>query len=67
MKILSGFTVLNINGSDRVSFTFDVVDEEGNLKSDNNKKSFFAVDEELKKNIDGIRSYISTKKLDEAN
>ena len=38
MKILSGFTVLNINGSDRVSFTFDVVDEEGNLKSDNNKK-----------------------------
>lgn len=44
-----------------LQIVLDVVDEEGNLKSDNNKNHFFAVDEELKKHIDGIRSYIPPK------
>lgn len=65
MKQLSGFTVLNVYGADRVAFTYDEIDEEGNLVSHNNKKSYYAVDEELKLHIEAIRDHIKTNKLEE--
>lgn len=41
MKQLSGFSILNVNGMDRATFTYDEIDESGNLVSHNNKKSLF--------------------------
>lgn len=65
MKQLASFIVLNINGGDRVSFTYDEVDADtGNLVSSNNKESFFAVDAELKAHIEAIRDYIRANKLE---
>jgi len=65
MKQLSSFIVLNINGGDRVSFTFDEINENtGELTSSNNKASFYAVDSVLKQHIEAIRSYIREKKLE---
>jgi len=65
MKRLSSFMVLNINGGDRVSFTFDEIDENtGESISMNNKQSFFVVDKKLTSHINAIRRYIRDNKLE---
>lgn len=64
MKQLSSFMALNINGGDRVSFTYDEIDENtGEPISVNNKKSFYVVDSGLVSNINAIREYIQQNKL----
>lgn len=64
MYQLSSFMALNVNGGDRISYTFDEIEEEtGNPVSTNNKRSFYAVDEELKNHIEAIRNYIRENKL----
>ena len=64
MKQLSSYMVLNINGGDRVSFTYDTIDEAtGNLVDTNTKESFFVVDEELRSHINAIRDYIREHKF----
>lgn len=58
--------VLNVNGGDRVSYTYDEVDPEtGDLLSTNNKESFFVVDEALRSSINDIRDYIREHRLSE--
>ena len=65
-KQLASFAVLNVNGGERVSFTYDEIDAEtGDIISSNNKGIFFAVDENLKKDIEDIRAYIQEHKLAE--
>lgn len=63
VKQLSFFSVINTNGGDRVSYTYNEIDSEGNIISSNNKGSFFATDADLKRSIDDIKSYIRTHKL----
>lgn len=64
MKQLSSFMVLNADGGDRVSYTYNEVDSDsGEYISTNNKKSFIAVDSELESHIEEIRKYIRTNKL----
>lgn len=64
MKQLSSFMVLNVNGGDRISYTFDEVDENtGNLISTNNKDSFIVVDETLRGHVEAIRAYIRENRL----
>lgn len=64
MKQLSSYMVLNVNGGDRVSYTYDEIDEAtGDVISTNNKGSFFAVDANLKSDIEAIRDYIRENKL----
>lgn len=66
MKQLSSLMVLNVNGGDRVSYTYDEVDPEtGDLLSTNNKESFFVVDEALRASINDIRDYIREHRLSE--
>ena len=66
IKNLASFAVLNVNGGERVSFTYDEIDAEtGDMISSNNKGNFFAVDENLKKDIEDIRTYIQEHKLTE--
>ena len=64
MKRLSSFMALNINGGDRISYTYDVIDDEtGEPISTNNKGSFYVVDDELDAHIEAIRNYIRENKL----
>lgn len=64
IKQLASFAVLNVNGGDRISYTYDEIDAEtGDVVSSNNKGSFFAVDSALKDKITGIRNYIADNKL----
>ena len=66
IKQLASFAVLNVNGGDRISYTFDEIDAEtGDMISSNNKGSFFVVDSGLKGKITSIRNYISENKLAE--
>ena len=66
IKQLASFAVLNVNGGDRISFTFDEIDAEtGDMISSNNKGSFFAVDPTLKGKITQLRNYIIENKLSE--
>ena len=64
MKKLSSFAVLNVEGGDRVSFTYNVLDDTGNILSVNNKKSFFAVDPALSDHVKAIWEYIETNKME---
>ena len=62
MKRLSSFMVMNIEGSDRISYTYNEVDKDtGEPISDN--KSFYAVDQTLSEHINAIREYIQKNKL----
>lgn len=64
MKQLSSFMVLNVNGGDRVSFTFDEINADtGEPISQNNKQNFFVVDETLRSHIEAIRTFIRENKL----
>ena len=64
MKQLSSFMVLNVNGGDRVSYTYDEIDPEtGDMVSSNNKESFFAVDGELRGHIEAVREFVRDKRL----
>ena len=65
IKQLASFAVLNVNGGDRITYTYDEIDADtGDMISSNNKGNFFAVDSDLKKNINAIRTYISENKLE---
>ena len=64
MKQLSSFLVMNVGGGDRISFTYDVLnDDSGEIIDPNRKESFFVVDESLRAHVDAIRDYIRTNKL----
>ena len=66
IKQLASFAVLNVNGGERVSYTYDEIDSQtGDIVSSNNKGSFFVVDQDLKAKVDYIREYIIENKLTE--
>ena len=66
MKQLSSYLVLSVNGGDRVSFTYDSIDENtGDVIETNTKESFFVVDETLRSHIEAVRDYIRDHKLSE--
>lgn len=55
--------VLEVNGGDRISFTYDVIDGEGNLTDSNRKESFFVINDDVKSHIESIRDFIREHKL----
>ena len=64
LKQLASFAVLNVNGGNRVSYTYDEIDgDTGNMISSNNKGSFFVVDNDLAASIESIREFIRENKL----
>ena len=64
MKQLSSFLVVYVGGGERVSYTYDEIDDEsGEVANSNNKASFFAVDEGLRAHVEAIRDYICENKL----
>lgn len=64
IKQLASFMVLNVNGGERVTYTYDELDADtGEMISSNNKGSFYAVDSTLKGKITSIRNYIQENKL----
>lgn len=66
MKQLSSFMILNVDGGDRVTYTYNEIDSNtGEIISRNNKGNFYVVDDELKGHIDAIRDFIKDNKLND--
>ena len=66
IKQLASFAALNVNGGQRISYTYDEIDPDtGDVVSSNNKGSFYAVDYDLLENIEEIRKFIREHKLEE--
>ena len=66
MKQLSSFMALAVNGGDRISYTYDTIDDEtGDIIATNTKESFFVVDSTLRGHVESIRDYIREHKLAE--
>lgn len=64
MKQLNSFMAINLGGGDRISYTFDEInDTTGEPISQNNKASFYVVDATLKSHVEAIRAYITEHKL----
>lgn len=57
--------VFNVNGGNRISYTYDELDNQGNILSQNKKESFYIVDNELLNDIEKIRNYIRLNKLND--
>jgi len=66
MKQLSSFMALNIDGGDRVTYTYnDIDDNTGEPISRNNKGNFYVVNDELREHIKAIRDFIKDNKLND--
>lgn len=64
MKQLNSFMAMSIGGGDRITFTFDEINEEtGEPISQNNKGSFYITDSKVMESINAIREYIREHKL----
>ena len=64
MKQLSSFMALNVNGGDRISYTYDTIDADtGDVIDTNTKESFFVTDNTLRAHVEAIRDYIREHKL----
>lgn len=64
MKKLTSFTKLTTGEGMRISFTYSEIDDSGNLTSQNNKKSFIAVDEGVIAQVQAIEQYINANHLE---
>lgn len=55
---------LNVNGGDRISYTYDTIDADtGDVIDSNTKESFFVTDSTLRANVEAVRDYIREHKL----
>ncbi len=64
MKQLNSFMVLAVGGGDRISFTYDVINNEtGQPIEQNTKENFYVVNDDLKYHIAAIKQYIINNKL----
>lgn len=64
IKQLSSFMALNVNGGDRISYTYDVLDaDSGDVVEANVKESFFVTESELRAEVEAVRDYIREHKL----
>ena len=67
MKILTGFAVINNRNGKMISYTYDTVDEKGNLKDSNKKESFVVLEneEELKTAVEALEQLIEKRMNEE--
>lgn len=61
MKILTGFAVINNRNGKMISYTYDTVDEKGNLKNSNKKESYVVLDEETKTAVEGLEQLVENR------
>lgn len=58
MRQLKSFMVINISGMNRITATYDEIDERGMPVSKNNKVSFYAIENDFIINIENMQKYI---------
>lgn len=61
MKQISGFSVIGINNGLRLTYTYDDISENGELISQNVRKSFYITDENMKSCAETIFSELNKR------
>lgn len=61
MKILTGFAVINDRNGERVTYTYDKIDEKGNVIDSNIKESYIAIDGETSDKISQLKNIIENR------
>ena len=61
MRILTGFAIINDRNGERVTYTYDEVDDLGNIIKSNIKESYLALDQNTKDAIASLRDIIETR------
>lgn len=64
MKVLTSFTAHTTAEGQRISYTYSVIDEEGNIINQNIRENFVVVDAGLQSHIKAISDYINANKLE---
>ncbi len=58
---MTGFAIINDRNGERVSYTYDEVDDLGNITKSNVKESYLALDQETKDAITNLKTFIETR------
>lgn len=61
MKQISGFSVIGINNGLRLTYTYDELNESGEMLSQNVRKSFYIMDETVKESVESIFNFIKAR------
>ena len=61
MKILTGFAIINDRNGKRVTYTYDIVDERGNVIDSNKKESYVVLENESKDAINILESIVESR------
>ncbi len=61
MKILTGFAVINDRNGKRITYTYDIVDEKGNIQDSNKKESFIVLDDEMKQAVETLEQLVENR------
>lgn len=61
MKQISGFSVIGINNGLRLTYTYDELNDSGEMLSQNVRKSFYIMDETVKENVENIFNFIKAR------
>lgn len=60
-NILTGFAIVNDRNGKRVTYTYDIVDDNGNIIEDNKNASYIVMDKGEKNVIEQIETMIEGK------
>lgn len=61
MKILTSFAVVRTRTGDRITYTYDVVDDKGNIQDTNIKESFLVVEQEYADAVEALETLIESR------
>ncbi|MDM8313631.1 hypothetical protein QUW36_16340 [Clostridium cadaveris] len=61
LRTITGISVLNVGGGKRINVTSDILDNNGVLKGNNHKDSFFIVDQDMKTKVEELEKLVSAK------
>lgn len=64
MKILTGFAIINDRNGKRVTYTYDILDERGNVIDSNKKESYVVLDDETKSAINTLEMIVEGRMND---
>lgn len=66
MKILTSFAYIKARNGGRITYTYDICDEKGNLKDTNIKESFLVVEQEIEDAVVNLEEFIENR-MNETN
>lgn len=61
LRNLTGISILSVGGGKRINATSDILDNNGILKENNHKDSFFVVDKDMETKVEELEALVIAK------